>query len=311
MTGSLSCSADRVPSTRRQGSIGSVYGLRQPQTTIDALTLSTIIDVSAPMYEGEALPIKKVNIYRSFGPSMVYRSGVSNLPSSGPPRLRTASGREWKDKAALSLGAGETLILARLRAFSGPSASGSSPSSTPTTTPDRAAKHARPLVDARPGGEARQHDRALVDAGRTEFEVGGIGSSIMHAHPPTPLRSRDTTDGRPRTNASFADARSHRQGPKSLPHTTDNTPDSPEAPQPSSSSVLNESDHLKSPGIIPGAVSVEPVHRDLSHMISDRTDGVAKADGRRRPDTQPATISARRRGRPQPYESHQQGYVAA
>ncbi|EJK68113.1 hypothetical protein THAOC_10741, partial [Thalassiosira oceanica] len=65
---------------------------------------------------------------------------------------------------------------------SGPSASGSSPSSTPTTTPDRAAKHAHPLVDARPGAEARRHDRALVDAGRTELVVWGIGSSIMVDH---------------------------------------------------------------------------------------------------------------------------------
>ena len=30
--------------------------------------------------------------------------------------------------------------------------------------------------------EARRHDRALVDAGRTEFVVGGIGSSIMVGH---------------------------------------------------------------------------------------------------------------------------------
>ncbi|EJK66843.1 hypothetical protein THAOC_12192 [Thalassiosira oceanica] len=125
-----------------------------------------------------------------------------------------------------------------------------------------------PLVDARPGAEARRHDRALVDAGRTELVVWGIGSSIMVDHDNCPCY-----DGRPRTNASFADARSHRQGPKSLPHTTDNTPDSP---QPSSSSVLKESDHLKSPGIISGAVSVEPVHRDSSHGKSDRTDEVAE-----------------------------------
>ncbi|EJK44427.1 hypothetical protein THAOC_37032, partial [Thalassiosira oceanica] len=39
-----------------------------------------------------------------------------------------------------------------------------------------------PLVDTRPGAEARRHDRALVDAGRTELVVWGIGSSIMVDH---------------------------------------------------------------------------------------------------------------------------------
>ncbi|EJK43810.1 hypothetical protein THAOC_37705, partial [Thalassiosira oceanica] len=98
-----------------------------------------------------------------------------------------------------------------------------------------------------------------------------------HAHPPTPLQLRATMDahGRTRPVNSFADAQST---------------------QPSSSSVCSkQSHHLKFPGVIPGAVSVEPVHRDLSHVNSDRTDGVAErgADDRRRPeDTQPATISA-------------------
>ncbi|EJK66483.1 hypothetical protein THAOC_12598 [Thalassiosira oceanica] len=122
------------------------------------------------------------------------------MPAPPPDSLRTRA--EAKDKAALSLGAGPGRRSSP--PASGPSelsASGSSPSSTPTTTPDRAGKHARPLVDARPGGEAQ-------------------------------------------------------------------------APQPSSSSVLNESDHLKSPGIIPGAVLVEHVHRDSSHVISDKTDSV-------------------------------------
>ncbi|EJK52587.1 hypothetical protein THAOC_28120 [Thalassiosira oceanica] len=117
------------------------------------------------------------------------------------------------------------------------------------------------------------HLTAKTDFGKSMSPLHGkLIFPYQHAHPPTPLRSRDTTDA----HASFADARSHRQGPKSMPHTTDNTPDTPEAPQPSSSSVLNESDHLKSPRITPGAVSVEPVHRDLSHVISDRTDGVAE-----------------------------------
>jgi len=38
------------------------------------------------------------------------------------------------------------------------------------------------LADARPSGVARRHDRALVDTGRTEFVVGGIGSSIIVGH---------------------------------------------------------------------------------------------------------------------------------
>ncbi|EJK71686.1 hypothetical protein THAOC_06850 [Thalassiosira oceanica] len=87
-----------------------------------------------------------------------------------------AAGRSGRTRPRCRLGPGETLIPTHLRASgpSGPSASGSSsPSSTPTTSPDRTAKHARSLVDARPGGKARQHDRALVNAGRTEFAVAG------------------------------------------------------------------------------------------------------------------------------------------
>ncbi|EJK77578.1 hypothetical protein THAOC_00581, partial [Thalassiosira oceanica] len=43
----LSCSAECL--LYADGSIGSVHGLRRPQTTIDAPTLSTIIDLAAPM----------------------------------------------------------------------------------------------------------------------------------------------------------------------------------------------------------------------------------------------------------------------
>ena len=50
-------------------------------------------------------------------------------------------------------------------------------------------------------------------------------------------------DGRTGTNASLG-ARSNRRRPKSLLHTAGNNPDAPESPQPSSSSVLKESDHL-------------------------------------------------------------------
>ncbi|EJK61342.1 hypothetical protein THAOC_18185 [Thalassiosira oceanica] len=182
-----------------------------------------------------------------------------------------AAGRERKDKAALLLGAGETLIPARLL-----------PGRVrPDHLPPR---HQQPRRTGRPNMSigrrttGRRSSSTRPGARRREEDgVRGRGDRVEHhARSPTDATAITCYDGRPRTNASFADARSHRQGPKSLPHTTDNTPDSSEAPQPSSSSVLNESDHLKSPGIIPGAVSVEPVHRDSSHVKSDRTDGVAE-----------------------------------
>mmetsp|Transcript_11576 Transcript_11576/g.26383 ORF Transcript_11576/g.26383 Transcript_11576/m.26383 type:complete len:227 (-) Transcript_11576:4280-4960(-) len=119
------------------------------------------------------------------------------------------------------------------------------------------------------------------------------------ARSPTNTTAITCYDGRPRTNASFADARSHRQGLKSLPHTTDNTPDSP---QPSSSSVLKESDHLKSPGIIPGAVSVEPVHCDSSHgtriQQTKWRSGCSLTPGGYATSDHLGSRLARRRGRP-------------
>ncbi|EJK51874.1 hypothetical protein THAOC_28912, partial [Thalassiosira oceanica] len=206
-----------------------------------------------------------------------------------------AAGQERKDKAALSLGAGRR---------SSPPASFSAEcvriiSLLDTNNHAGPGGQRCPLVDARPGAEARRHDRALVDAGRTELVVWGIGSSIMVDH--------DNW-----TNASFADARSHRQGLKSLPHTTDNTPDSP---QPSSSSVLKESDHLKSPGIISGAVSVEPVHCDSSHgtrIEQTKWRSGWLVDARRICNQRPSRQGGEEGRLPQPYyESHQQGYLAA
>ncbi|EJK52631.1 hypothetical protein THAOC_28075, partial [Thalassiosira oceanica] len=85
-------------------------------------------------------------------------------------------GRERKDKAALLLGPGRrssppasfraecVRIISLLDTNAGPGG------------------QTCPLVDARPGAEARRHDRALVDAGRTELVVWGIGSSIMVDH---------------------------------------------------------------------------------------------------------------------------------
>ncbi|EJK56970.1 hypothetical protein THAOC_23039 [Thalassiosira oceanica] len=237
----------------------------------------------------EALPIKKVNIHRSFGPSMVYRSGVSNLPFSGSFHTATetkpapaAAGRERKDKAALSLGAGEALIPARLL-----------PGRVrPDHLPPR---HQQPRRTGRPnmsiGRRTTGRRSSTTRPGarrRGEDGVGGLGDRVEHHGGSRQL---------------------------SLPHTTDNTPDSSEAPQPSSSSVLNESDHLKSPGIIPGAVSVEPVHRDSSHVISDRTDEVAErmlVDARRIRNQRPSRQGGEEGRLPQPYyESHQQGYLAA
>ncbi|EJK55378.1 hypothetical protein THAOC_24895, partial [Thalassiosira oceanica] len=100
-------------------------------------------------------------------------STINRRDRSTETKPAPASGRERKDKAVLSLGAGETLILACLRAFQAECVRIISLLETPTTTPDQAAKHARPvglrcagrpgrcrrvrfgahLVDARPGGQ--------------------------------------------------------------------------------------------------------------------------------------------------------------
>ncbi|EJK56638.1 hypothetical protein THAOC_23436 [Thalassiosira oceanica] len=186
---------------------------------------------------GEALPIKKVNIHRSFGPSMVSSTSTqddrSAAPTKSSPPLPPAGRERGQDRVVVGGDSRSSPPAARLWAFWAESASGSShhlPSQhqRPTTTPDRAAKHARPvglrcaqgrpelrrrvrsgthLADAQPGGKARRHDWALVDTGRTGFVVGRgnrvehmlghdtgrnlrpLFSLSHHAHLPTPLRS--------------------------------------------------------------------------------------------------------------------------
>ncbi|EJK45958.1 hypothetical protein THAOC_35402 [Thalassiosira oceanica] len=127
-----------------------------------------------------------------------------------------AAGRERKDKAALSLGAGKTLIPARLLPgrvrpdhlsprHQQPRRTGRLNMSIGRRTTGRRSS------STRPGARRREEDGVGGRGDRVEHHGG---SRQLHAHPPTPLRSHATTDAHGRTRPSLtpeviAKARSH------------------------------------------------------------------------------------------------------
>ncbi|EJK54439.1 hypothetical protein THAOC_25931, partial [Thalassiosira oceanica] len=93
---------------------------------------------------------------------------------------------------------------------SGPSASGSSPSSTPTIQQPRRTGRPKMSIGRRTTGRRSSLTRPGARR-RGEDGVGGLGDRVehhggsrqLHAHPPTPLRSHATTDAQGRTRPSL------------------------------------------------------------------------------------------------------------